>query len=98
MFLRRILFEIPPGRMEPPTEEDRAIFEKLKPLPARKAKLSLLEVMRDLALEDEGFARGVLPVLREFLGSHGPSERDACLVAVTRIRARHPAVREVVTR
>lgn len=88
MFLRRVLFEIPPGRMEPASEEDKAIFEKLKPLPARKAKLSLVEVMRDLALEDEGFARGVVPVLREFMGSRGPSERDACLVAVTRVQAK----------
>jgi hypothetical protein len=88
-FLRRILFEIPPGRMEPASEEDKAIFEKLKPLPARRAKLSLVEVMRDLAVEDATFAGGVLPVLTEFMASRGPSERDACLVAVTRIRARH---------
>lgn len=88
-FLRRILFEIPPGRMEPASDEDRAIFAKLKPLPARKAKLSLVEVMRDLALEDATFAAGVLPLLQEFMGSRGISERDACLVAVTRIQQLH---------
>jgi len=85
-FLRRILFELPPARSEPVTEEDRVILAKLKPMPARKAKLSLVEIMRDLAVEDAAFAQGVLPVLQEFMTSFGTSERDACLVAVTRIR------------
>jgi hypothetical protein len=88
-FLRRVLFEIPPGRMAPAAEEDKGILAKLKPLPTRKAKLSLVEIMRDLALEDADFARGVLPVLREFMTSFGLSERDACLVAVTRIVHKH---------
>jgi hypothetical protein len=61
----------------------------LKPLPHRKAKLELVQVMRDLALEDGEFARGVMPLLREFMVSRGQSERDACLVAVTRIRKSH---------
>ena len=34
-FLRRILFELPPARMEPVAEEDRAILAKLKPMPAQ---------------------------------------------------------------
>jgi hypothetical protein len=90
-FLRRILFEIPPARLEPgKTEEAEGITVRLKPLPARKAKLSLVEVMRDLALEDAAFAAGVLPLLQEFMTSRGQSERDACLVAVTRIRKTHP--------
>ncbi len=89
-FLRRVLFEIPPGRMEPASEEDKAIFQKLKPLPARKAKLSLVDVMRDLALEDAKFAEAVLPVFTEFMGSYGIAERNACLVAVTRIKAKWP--------
>jgi hypothetical protein len=92
MFLRRVLFEIPPGRMEPASEEDKGILARMKPLPARKAKLSLVDVMRDLALEDGEFASAVLPVLREFMVSFGRSERDACLVAVTRIRHRHAAL------
>ena len=54
--------------------------------------MSLVEVMRDLALEDGVFARGVLPLLQEFMASRGKSERDACLVAVTRIRKTHPAL------
>jgi hypothetical protein len=46
--------------------------------------------MRDLALEEANFARGVLPLLEEFMTSRGPSEQAACLVAVTRIRHAHP--------
>jgi hypothetical protein len=88
-FLRRVLFEIPPGRTEPSKDGQEGITVRLKPLPARKAKLSLIEVMRDLAMEDGAFARGVLPLLEEFMVSRGPSERDACLVAVTRIRKKY---------
>jgi hypothetical protein len=87
-FLRRILFEVPPGP-PPPTAKG---LPRLKPLPARRAKLDLVEVMRDLALEDAAFASGVLPLLLEFMTSRGQSEKAACLVAVTRIRHRHPAL------
>jgi len=68
------------------TDEPEGIKVRMKPLPARKAKLSLVEVMRDLALEDRSFAGAVLPVLEEFKTSRGKSEHDACLVAVTRLR------------
>ena len=50
-------------------------------------------MMRDLALEDSAFAAGVLPLLTEFMTSRGQSERAACLVAVTRIRHTHAALR-----
>jgi hypothetical protein len=96
-FLRRILFEIPPGRPAPAKgEEAEGITVRLKPLPARKAKLSLVEVMRDLALEDGTFARGLLPLLEEFMHSRGKSEHDACLVAVTRIRKTYPETEQPV--
>jgi hypothetical protein len=91
-FLRRVLFEVPPGPPPKSAEEPEAT-RRLKPLPARRAKLELVEVMRDLALEDAAFAGGVLPLLEEFMTSRGQSERAACLVAVTRIRHRHPALR-----
>ena len=64
-----------------------AVGDRLKPLSARKAKLALIEVIRDLALEDAGFARGALPLLEEFLASRGQSERAACLVAVSALYA-----------
>jgi hypothetical protein len=89
-FLRRVLFEIPPGRPEKSPGGSEGLTVRVKPLPARKAKLSLVEVLRDLALEDGEFARGILPLLNEFMGSRGESEKAACLVAVTRIRHKHP--------
>jgi hypothetical protein len=95
-FLRRVLFEIPPGRPPAPKEEDEAAegaAVRLKPLPARKAKLALVEVLRDMALEEAEFAGVVLPPLEEFMTSRGQSERAACLVAVTRIRHVHPVLR-----
>ncbi|QEG40492.1 BRCT domain-containing protein [Roseimaritima ulvae] len=83
--LRRMLFEVPPGR--PPKEEPSAADEivKLKPLSARKSKLNLIETMRDLAIEDAAFAQRVLPLFQEFKHSRGKSEQAACLVAITRI-------------
>ena len=95
-FLRRTLFEIPPPRPEKRQEAaGTEPGERLKPLAARKAKLALIETMRDLALEDAGFARGVLPLMEGFMASRGRSERDACLVAVTRLKHAHPALRQV---
>jgi hypothetical protein len=90
-FLRRTLFEIPPAR--PEKGEALGAGERLKPLPARRAKLALIETWRDLALEDTEFARGVLPLLEEFMVSRGQSERAACLVSVTRLRHTHPGLR-----
>lgn len=83
--LRRILFEVPPGR--PPRGDGSATDEMLRvrPLPARLAKLNLIETLRDLAIEDDTFADHILPLLREFQQSRGKSEHAACLVAVTRI-------------
>ncbi len=87
--LRRILFEIPPG--PPPKDEKSASQQiaKLRRMPARQAKLKLVDTLRDLALEDAEFAGFVLPLLREFKQSQGKSERAACLVAVTRIENQH---------
>ena len=88
-FLRRTLFEIPPPRPEKRDAEAEQSGERLKPFPARKAKIALVETMRDLAIEDADFARGVLPLLEEFTISRGASERASSLVAVTRIRHSH---------
>ena len=107
-FLRRILFEIPPGRPEKsrdavedsdPNDPNAKKIEKVvsvKPLPARRAKLDLVEVMRDLGLEQKDFGEGILPLLDEFMRSRGPSERAACLVAVTRIRHKYPEMKKAV--
>jgi hypothetical protein len=91
-FLRRILFELPPGRLPKPHVEEEGITVRLKRIPARRAKLSLVEVLRDMALEDGELAKGLLPLLQEFMTFFGRSERDACLVAVTRLRKQHLAL------
>ncbi|MFN3202622.1 MAG: BRCT domain-containing protein [Bradymonadia bacterium] len=88
-FLRRTLFGIPPAKLPRPAEGKRK-KRTLPPLPARKAKLALVDVVRDLALEDQGFAEKSAPLLQEFLGSRGQSERAACLVALTRMRRAWP--------
>lgn len=100
-FMRRLLFTIPPTK--PSAEAKQADAEdvaapvehapkarKLRPLPARKAKLALVEAMRDLAEADAAFAALAGPVLVEFMGSRGASERAACLVALARVGAAHP--------
>lgn len=89
-FLRRTLFGIPPARL-PKSREDQA-GERLAPLSAHKAKKALVEVIRDLAVDDAEFARHVAPLLAVFTHSRGLAERAACLVALTRIRAAHPAL------
>ena len=98
-FLRRELFGIPPAKLSKdeasaPGEETAAKGGEpraaVRPVAARKAKLSLIEVLRDLATEDAQFAQLVAPLLAEFMGSRGKSERDACLVALTRMRQAHP--------
>ena len=43
-------------------------------MPSRRAKLELIQVMRDLAVEDTAFAGVISPVLEEFMGSRGRSE------------------------
>lgn len=98
-FLRRILFEVAPGRL--PREDGKSSTSnnnnantqkstrRLKALPTRQSKLNLIETLRDLAIDDIEFARYVLPLLLEFKGSRGKSEHAACLVSVTRIKATH---------
>jgi hypothetical protein len=98
--LRRGLFTVSPGRLPkgsnapvaPPPAGAKPV--RNRPLPARKAKLLLLETLRDLAVEDAAFAAVIVPLLREFMVSRGPSERAACLVALTRISLAHPASKD----
>jgi hypothetical protein len=91
-FVRRILFTVSPGRLPKASAEAARArkADKLRPLPARKAKLGLIEVMRDLAVDEAAFAAIVRPLFAEFMASRGESERAACLVALTRIDKAHP--------
>lgn len=97
-FLRRVLFAVPPGRL-PKDSGERALESgdkplKRRPMPARLAKLALVETLRDVAIEDDVFARAVTPLLEEFMTSRGASERAACLVALTRIKRAHPSQKD----
>ena len=98
--LRSVLFTLPPGRTGAPSPEEKArnpesAGPRARPLPARKAKLALVETLRDLAVQDREFAELVAPLLREFMGSRGPAEHAACLVALARLRAAHPDLSSV---
>jgi len=90
--LRRMLFEISPGPPPRPTGPSLDNL-KLKPIPTRKGKMLLIETVRDLAIQDAAFAKIVLPVLKEFMNSHGMSEHDSCLVAVARIESAHESLK-----
>ena len=88
-FLRTVLFGLPPGRME-----RREPIEGLptRRMPASEAKRRLIEVVRDLALEDREFAGLAVAVLDEFMHSHARGEWQGCVAALARIRRAHPEV------
>ena len=86
-FLTRTLFRLSP------THPVKGDLERLtNATPAWRNKVNLIKAIRDLAVKDQGFARLVKPILEEFMASRGQSERAACLVALTRMRAAHPAL------
>jgi len=86
-FLRRSVFRLSPGH---PYKED---LGRLTPsASAWRNKVNLIKALRDLATQHEPFAALVAPILAELLGSRGRAERDACLVALARIRAAHPGL------
>jgi hypothetical protein len=87
LLLRRWLYELPPGRLG-----RQQVQSGVKPLAASVAKKALIETLRDLAVEDAAFAEVVLPLFQHFTQSRGKMERDACLVAATRIEHAHPTV------
>jgi hypothetical protein len=91
-FLRTVLFGLPPGRMERREAGggDAALPDRA--IPASIAKRRLVEVVRDFALEDAGFAARVVPALSEFATSRAKGEWQGCLAALCRIRAAHPGL------
>lgn len=90
LFLRTVMFGLPPGRMERRELSGEALPDRA--LPASVAKRRLLEVVRDLALEEESFARMALPVLEEFMHSQAKGEWQACVAALAHIRHRHRSI------
>lgn len=88
LFVRRILFGLPPGRME--RRGDDAL--KRRPVPASTAKRWLIEVVRDMAVASEGFAEVALAPLAAFAESEAKGEWHACVAALARIRKAHPSL------
>ena len=84
-FLRRMLYEVPPAKFA-------KTKQRLRTLPACKAKLALIDIYSQMAQADAEFAALVAPSLREFMGSRGKSERRACIVALTRISQCYPTL------
>ncbi len=88
-FLRTVMFGLPPGRME-----RREPIEGLptRRLSASEGKRRLIEVVRDLAIEDAEFATIAVSVLDEFMHSHARGEWQGCVAALARIRQAHPGI------
>jgi hypothetical protein len=87
-FLRYVLFGLPGGRAA--EARDEALSKRR--MPASVAKRHVIEVVRDLALEDAAFAALVAPVLAESTGSIAKGEWQACLAALLRLQRAHPGV------
>ncbi len=98
--LKRWLFELPPAkslaRLAASTDDsDLKVSAADKPvtkkhISASQAKLMLIDTFSDFALQDADFAALILPILTDFSFSRGKMERDACLVAITRIYTQFP--------
>jgi hypothetical protein len=98
-FLRGTMFGLPPGRMErrdvpaAPTgvaaPRGRAARRPDRALPASVAKRRLIEVVRDMAVEDAAFASVVVPILEEFTRSSAKGEWQSCVAALARIQHAH---------
>ncbi len=93
-FLRTVLFGLPPGRMERREKTGDALPDR--PLPASIAKRRLIDVVRDMALENGWFAQVVAPVLEEFMSSQAKGEWQGCVAALAQIRRAHPNLETVL--
>lgn len=92
-FLRTVMFGLPPGRME---RREPIAGLPTRHLSASAGKRRLVEVVRDLAIEDGEFARIAVSVLDEFMHSHARGEWQSCVAALARIRATHPDIPTVL--
>ncbi|AKT40465.1 hypothetical protein [Chondromyces crocatus] len=87
-FLRYVMFGLPGGRQ---AEGRDGALSKRK-IPASVAKRNVVEVVRDLAVEDAAFAALVVPLLSELTGSIAKGEWQACLAALMHLRKAHPGL------
>jgi hypothetical protein len=88
-FLRTVLFGLPPGRVE---RREPIAGLPTRRLSASEGKRRLIEVVRDLAVEDREFASIAVAVLDEFMHSHARGEWQGCVAALARIRSTHPDI------
>lgn len=86
--LRRTLLALPPGRAKEASDGGAP----RRRLPASEVKRNVVEIVRDLALEDAPFAGLVAPILSEMVGSAAKGEYQACLAALAHLRRAHPSV------
>ncbi|MEZ4293351.1 MAG: hypothetical protein R3B70_00120 [Polyangiaceae bacterium] len=86
--LRRTLLALPPGRAKEAADGGAP----RRRLPASEVKRNVVEIVRDLALSDAGFAGLVAPILMEMVGSAAKGETQSCLAALAHLRRAHPAV------
>lgn len=93
-FLRTLLFGLPPGRAAEPAEGGQGIQK----VAAGAAKRRAVEAARDLALDDEAFARVLGPLFKELTGSVARGEWQACLSALAALHRAHPALELGLTR
>lgn len=78
-FVKTVLFGIPPGRLKKQPKN------MVRPWKNSKAKVHMIELLRDLALEDQELYKMMRPVFEQFLASHHKTESLACLVALTQL-------------
>lgn len=88
VFLRTLLFSLPPGRDREPAAGEAAVRKTAAGISKRRA----VEAARDLAVEDEAFARTLAPLLLEFAGSIALGEWQVCLSALLTIQRAHPGL------
>lgn len=85
--LRRTLFALPPGRAK-----EAAEGQGRRRIPQSVVKRNVVEIVRDLALDDASFAATVVPIFMEMVGSTAKGEYQACLAALARIDHAHPGL------
>lgn len=85
-FLRTLMFGLPPGRAPEARDGDLP----RRNTGAQSAKRRAIEAARELAVQDEGFARAVSPLFLEFSGSIARGEWQTCLAALATVKVAHP--------
>ncbi len=87
-FLRRVMFALPPGRDKEARSNDEG-GGAYKRISSSVAKRRVVQIVRDLAVDDAAFAELVRPLLEEMSASIADGEWQACLQALCAIDAVH---------